>query len=108
MRINQNRNDILGAYQKRKLEKVEKFPSDKVNIKGAKKSKKGIVIDISDHARKIKMQNKDILKKVLSEEMGSKEAIRINQSIQNGDYNKKEVISKIADRMIEEAELFMQ
>ena len=106
MRINQNRNDILGAYQNKKLEKIEKFPTEKVSSKEIKTGKKGVIIDISDFARKIKKQNESILQNALAQELGSREIIEINQNIQNGKYQKPEVIEKIAEKLIEETEFF--
>ncbi len=103
MRISDPKNSLSRAIESRSLSKIEKFPSQKTDIKGPAKS--GIIIDISDHAQKIKQQNESILSKAISEEMGSKRIFEIRNRMDNGFYNSQEVVQKIADGILSELAL---
>jgi isochorismate hydrolase len=107
MRIVNNPTGAQRAYrsQDKLTEKITSFPVNRVSNTSAPKRTQGIVIDISDYAMKIKAQNKTIMAQAVSDSMTTRRMSEIQVRIKHNLYMQPVIAGRIADKMIEEAQL---
>ena len=105
MRINNNKGKIARPAGDKKVQKFPDKNNSELSKNTASRIKKGIVIDISDHARKIQAQNERILDSTLSKEISSERLAEINTRIDNKYYDNEKVIRKMVDNMFDNAVL---
>jgi hypothetical protein len=109
---NNNRNDLLQlkkSLENKATEKIQRFPTEKAEqTQSQKTTGRGVVIEISEHAKKISEQNTSILQRIKTEGMSSVEKSDVSKKISQGFYNSPEVSGKIADELIKQAQFSRQ